>query len=203
MSPPRRHKPGTRARSVVVVATVLALLGASSVADAESPPAPKALSNPWFGGVSFGLNLFSDRGGGAIRAGALGGHAGRQWDRVSLGAETEFNLWASPTLNGGKPEPVAVVNVGLRGALDMHNQIVQTVLSTGTSIVVKEPSVDPRAGAVGIYLHFAPISLRVLKRPRGSLWLRPLSGYLAVPNLNGIPLVEVEFRTSISAEFGR
>jgi hypothetical protein len=100
---------------------------------------------------------------------------------------------------GGKRQIAMATNIGFGGEYLAAGGLLRTSLAFGPSILTIPTSVDSGA-SVGFFVDLRPLGLRF---DLGAGWLfgvDPLSLTLLMPELSGIPLVELEFRTSAYLE---
>ena len=76
----------------------------------------------------------------------------------------------------------------------------RTALSLGMAILAKEAVPDP-PGVVGVYVELVPASYVLKPWTHLNLVLTPLSLYVGMPSLEGIPLVIIQYRMSVALEF--
>ena len=76
----------------------------------------------------------------------------------------------------------------------------RTALSAGMAILATEAVPDP-PGRVGAYVEVLPASYVLSPWKHLNLILTPLSLYIGMPSLKGIPLVIIQYRMSVAVEF--
>jgi hypothetical protein len=132
------------------------------------------------------------------RAQALGIAIDRAFDRLHLFARSEANTWREHR-DDGSNDWTLIFNLGGGARLDYGGGRLRSSVAAGATIVAVPTDVD-KAGTIGV---FADV------RPLGYAWplgdgLRagvvPLSFTLAVPVLTGIPLVSIQYRTTVFVE---
>ncbi len=131
--------------------------------------------------------------GGAIKG-------GYRWGNFGLFGQVEQNIFYAGLVNSTEEQTYAVLNVGGGTELLFAGGHARTSFAMGASILDQTTGRD-QAGATGIFLDLRPIGLRF--KVNEHLWLNvdPLSGALLIPELGGIPLVDLQFRTTIIAEW--
>ena len=140
----------------------------------------------------------SDSPGTFFRAFGFSAKGGHRWRDKAIFVTLEGAFWRSPLVEGGS-ELVMATNVGVGGEILSAGGILRTSLAFGSSILTIPPKVD-EAGKVGIFLDLRPIGCRFRLSPAIVLGVDPLSFHLSVPVLTGIPLIEIEYRTSVYVE---
>lgn len=140
----------------------------------------------------------SDSPGTFFRSFGFAAKAGHRWHDKAVFVVLEGNFWRSPLVEGGS-ELVMATNIGVGGEILAAKGMLRTSLAFGPSILTIPPKVD-EAGTVGIFLDFRPIGLRFRMTPAVVLGVDPLSFTLNMPVLSGIPLIEIEYRTSVYVE---
>lgn len=128
----------------------------------------------------------------------LGLQSGKRWGRWGFFGRAEANLWFSPT--DAEDEIQGAMNLGVGADVLTLDGRVQTSLAAGPSILLAGSEGD-EPGTVGVFGELRPAGLRFELDP-GVLTFHPLSTAIVIPVLGGIPLVEIQFRTSLLIEFG-
>lgn len=109
----------------------------------------------------------------------------------------EQNFWLASELEIEVTQ--GAYNIGL-GLERFHaDGYVRTAFAAGPSILAYNTALD-RRGSTGFFLHLTPIGLRWPIRDHGSFGLDPLSFAVVAPVLTGIPLIKVEYRTTLYGE---
>ncbi len=132
------------------------------------------------------------------RSFALKGLGGYRFTDLALFGMVEPNFWRSPTLDDDE-ELVMAVNMGVGGEVLSLHGFVRTSLAFGPSVFAIPTEID-EGGEVGFFLDFRPAGLRWSLAERYILGFDPLSFAVVMPVLTGIPLVEIQYRTSIYLE---
>jgi hypothetical protein len=140
----------------------------------------------------------SDSPGTFFRAFGFSAKGGHRWHDKAVFVTLEASFWRSPLVEGGS-ELVMATNLGVGGEILSAGGLLRTSLAFGPSILTIPPKVD-EAGKVGIFLDFRPIGCRFRLSRALMLGVDPLSFHLVVPVLSGIPLIEIEYRTSVYVE---
>ncbi|WPB79610.1 hypothetical protein KYC5002_10695 [Archangium violaceum] len=126
----------------------------------------------------------------AVRAGASSG----RWGAF---LHVEQNLWRG-TEYGATTVPGAL-NVGLGAELRFADGRIRSSATLGPSLLLFDTPLD-EAGKVGVFAELRPLGLRWAVSRHLQLGLDPLSFAVAAPVLSGIPLVRVQYRTTLSLE---
>ena len=100
----------------------------------------------------------------------------------------------------GTKEPQGTLNLGVGGEMLSGGGLVRTALSVGPSILTRAGDLD-QPGTTGFFFDLRPMGLRWLIAERFVLGFDPISLTLMVPVLEGIPLIELEYRTTITGEY--
>jgi hypothetical protein len=200
-----------RGRRVAPWAVALVLLGgagrgrADEVAQDSAGASPDPRRTPWYlsgqaGTVVLGRSRNAATGWRLGRTFAAGAAFGRRWERFDAFVESEANGWSSTRPDGSRDRALAV-DLGIGAGVSYAGGFLRTSLAAGLSILGIPTDVD-RAGSTGIYVDLRPVGYRW---PLARAWVvgvQPLSFTLAMPVLTGIPLIETQFRTSVTVEYG-
>jgi hypothetical protein len=178
---------------------------ADEVAAAGTGPAPDPRRTPWYlagqaGTVVLGRSANGATGWRLGRTFAAGAGLGRRWGRFDGFFEAEANGWSSTRPDGSRDHSLAA-DLGVGGGVSYAGGFLRTSLAAGLSILGIPTDVD-RAGSTGIYVDLRPVGYRW---PLARAWVvgvQPLSLTVAMPVLTGIPLIEAQFRTSVTVEYG-
>ena len=156
---------------------------------------------PWSFGTSLSSTTYSastNSKGQAFRAGAVDMRLIRRWGAWRASFDTEFNLWRSEDVEdesdffGAMLSGFGLERVSLHGAL-------RTRISAGLAVLLEGSETDERWGT-GFYLDVHPVGFR-WPFEFGALGLDPLSFVVIVPEARGIPIVDVQYRTTFYMEF--
>jgi hypothetical protein len=130
---------------------------------------------------------------------AFGGavEAGWRWDGWGAFLDVSPNFWLSSEDEGGETQ--GVLDLGLGGEALYGGGLLHTTVAAGASILLLETFID-EPGQVGFYLDVHPVGLRWQVGDGHVLGLDPLSLAVQAPALDGIPLLEVQYRTSLTWE---
>jgi hypothetical protein len=133
------------------------------------------------------------------RAFGLSGRGGHRWDNKALFVSLEAQFWSSPSLDS-KRQLAMAVSLGVGGEFLAAGGLLRTSLALGPSLLAVPTDVDS-GGSLGFFVDLRPLGLRFDLGGGVVLGVDPLSFTLLMPELSGIPLVELEFRTAVYAEY--
>jgi hypothetical protein len=134
------------------------------------------------------------------RAFGFSGRGGHRWDNKALFVSLEAQFWSSPSLDS-KRQIAMAVNLGVGGEILCAGGMLRTSLALGPSLLAMPTDVDT-GGSVGFFVDLRPLGLRFDLGGGLLLGVDPLSFTLLMPELSGIPLVELEYRTAVYVEYG-
>ena len=176
-----------------VLPTVCALSMLVSAANAAPP------ERPWFAQVEGGVSLFSVAQDKSLLASQFGyGFAGGyRFGAWALYLRVEHNMWLA--LAGETEVVMGAVNVGVGGEYVFADGLIRSALALGPSILAFDSALDD-AGEVGLFLEVRPLGLRWAVHEHLVVGFDPLTFALVMPVLGGIPIVEVQYRTSAYLE---
>jgi hypothetical protein len=112
--------------------------------------------------------------------------------------QLEQSLWRG-TEYGATVVP-GTLNLGLGSEWRFANGLIRSSVTLGPSLLLFDTRID-KAGHLGVFLEARPLGLRWRLGPRFTLGLDPLSLAIVAPVLTGIPLVRVQYRTTLALEF--
>lgn len=93
------------------------------------------------------------------------------------------------------------LNIGVGMDVVYFNRRMRAAFSCGPSVLLRDNSVG-NAGAVGVFVDLRPVGVRVRLTRAAVLVIDPLTFTMLLPDLTGIPLVQIEYRTVLAVEFG-
>ena len=134
-----------------------------------------------------------------FRAYALGFRGGYRWGSWGAFGVVEPAYWSSKLPTGGR-EFVGVLNLGVGGEYLYAERFVRTAMSVGTSTLTRAGALD-EPGSTGFFFEFRPSGLRWALDEAWRISFDPILFSLMVPVLDGIPLIEIEYRSTVSGEF--
>lgn len=135
-----------------------------------------------------------------FRAFALGLHAGRRWHRWGVGLALEGTLWRA--VDGqGEDDWFGALHTGVDGTLLSAGGRIRTRLGGGLALLLEGTELDG-AGGAGFYVDLRPAGVR-WALDDVVIGFDPLTLFVTLPDAGGIPLVDVQYRLCVYAEFGR
>jgi len=145
------------------------------------------------------LSALSDATDRALLAGTfgVGARAGWRWSDWGAFLQIEHNMWLSTELTQEVVQ--GAVNIGIGGEYTFAEGFCRTSLSLGPSILAFDTVLDD-AGAIGFFLDARVLGLRWTPHERIVLGLDPIAFAIVAPVLDGIPLVNVEYKTVFYVE---
>jgi hypothetical protein len=178
-----------------LILAVLASVGVSGTSDDGA--------GPWALGADLGATLVSRSSSASTsftlaRAQALGIGIDRRSGSLHLFARGELNSWRERR-DDGTNDFVLSVNLGLGAGLAYGGGRLRSSAAFGTTILAVPTDIDP-AGAIGLFADVRPVAFAWPVAPGFRLGVVPLSLTLSIPVLTGIPLVSIQYRTTIFAE---
>lgn len=157
--------------------------------------------NRLFLNLDLGLSILGETGSREhfSRSFALGLRGGKRWEKWGVFAHFEPAYWRVAKPDGNE-ELKGAFNAGLGGELLSAQGLVRSSLSFGSSILTKGGELD-QAGSKGIYFELRPAGLRWLIASDFIIGFDPIILTMMVPVLEGIPLIELEYRTVLIGEY--
>jgi len=122
---------------------------------------------------------------------------GYRWSSWGVFVQLEHNLWLSTEM--GNDVVDGAVNIGIGGEFVYADGFVRTSLTLGPSILAFDTILD-KAGTTGIFLDVRPVGLRWAVHEYLVIGLDPISFSIVAPVLGGIPLVNIQYRTTVYLE---
>lgn len=194
-------------RSALVLA-VVASIGMSAAArragaQDRAPEATEAGTRRWALGADLGATLASRSSTASTsvelaRAQALGVSLDRGWESLHLFARGELNSWRERR-DDGTDDFVLTVDLGLGAGLAYGGGRLRSSVALGMTVLAVPTDIDP-AGSIGAFADIRPLGYLWRLTPGLRLGVVPLSLTLSVPVLTGIPLVSIQYRTTVFAE---
>ena len=132
------------------------------------------------------------------RAFGFSGRGGHRWHNKALFVSLEAQFWSSPALDS-KRQIAMAINLGIGAEILSAGGLLRTSLAFGPSLLTIPTDVDS-AGSLGFFVDLRPLGLRFDIGGGLLFGIDPLSFTLLMPELSGIPLVELEYRTSVYLE---
>ena len=132
------------------------------------------------------------------RAQALGVAIDRGFGQLHLFARGEANAWRDRR-DDGTDDFVLAFDLGVGARFDYGGGRLRSSLAAGATLLAIPGDLDT-AGTLGAFIDVRPLGFVWPLGPGVRLGVVPLSLTLAVPVLTGIPLVSIQYRTTIFAE---
>jgi hypothetical protein len=132
--------------------------------------------------------------------GSLTGGAQIAWrgERLGVGLYAEHSYWWAYSLRFHRI--AQSVQIALFGDLVTCGGRARSAVYLGTSILAFDTSLD-QAGSLGLFVDLRPFGFRLpLGNTRWTLTFDPLHFGVLAPVLNGLPLIEIQYRTSLVLE---
>lgn len=189
-----------------LIAIALLLAGAAAPATAEAQGLGFENEDSlgrlqgWYVGIQIHASFLSDIRGmsNILPAFGYGVQVGHRWDDLSGFVQIEQNLWyATESTHGGLSAGALNIAFGFDAVYADGN--VHTSVAAGPSILLSSTPID-EAGHIGVFFEIRPIGLRWKAEDHLGFTLDPLSLAIVAPVLTGIPLVHVQYRTSMGME---
>lgn len=167
---------------------------------ADLSPVVRQRRSSWFISSEAQMAILSNRGQ-LARAAAIG--FGAMYTRHSwgVGASVSTNMWRSPTLDFEQQDWVGVINPGVAFEYRFARGFARTAITMGPSVLLLKPQTDTAPGSVGVFFDLRPVGLRWQLDPSLRIGLDPLGFAVVMPDLSGIPLVDIQYMTTIRLEF--
>lgn len=180
---------------------VFALLVASATAQAEAPidTGRDKANDEAFLGLELHFSILTDLSDRSTIVPRFGYafKGGYRWGRWGAFLQFEHNLWIATELD--TEVVLGAYNIGVGGEVSYFDGRARTSLAVGASILGFDTQLDD-AGEVGLFLDLRPIGVRWKVRQHLRLGLDPLGFAVIGPALDGIPLVELQYRTTFWIE---
>jgi hypothetical protein len=190
-----------------VAAALMLLLSAAERASAQEHAAPTPANvlrrDGYYAQGEINAALFAqtdDSNSPAFIARAFGfsGRGGHRWHDKALFVSLEAQFWSSPALDS-KRQIAMAINLGIGAEILSAGGLLRTSLAFGPSLLTIPTDVDS-AGSLGFFVDLRPLGLRFAVGSGLLFGIDPLSFTLLMPELSGIPLVELEYRTAVYLE---
>lgn len=124
--------------------------------------------------------------------------AGWRWKTLGVFFVFEQNMWVTSQFELGVTQGVA--NLGLGLEVNYLGGYARTSVAIGPSILLFDTAID-EAGNTGFFLDVRPIGMRWPINRFFAITLDPMSFAIVAPALDRIPLVMIQFRTTLGFEF--
>jgi hypothetical protein len=132
------------------------------------------------------------------RAEALGVGVDRRFDSLHLFVRAEGNAWRDRR-DDGTYDFVLSFGLGLGARIDYGAGRLRSSIAAGATLLAAPTDVD-QAGRFGTFVDLRPLGYAWPLAPGARVGVVPLSLTLAIPVLTGIPLVSIQYRTTVFAE---
>jgi len=181
-------------------AFVFSLMVSTALAETQEPVVPGAQTA--FVETSIGASYLGETVGsndvlGAVSSAVRGGLRGDVWGVHAL---MEAAFWWVPTGVIDEKALQSSLNIGVGAELLYAGGYVRSSLAFGPSILLQGSEID-ESGDVGIFIEFRGAGLRWALSGPYVLVADPLCFSLIAPSLGGIPLVEIEYRSTVALEY--
>jgi hypothetical protein len=133
------------------------------------------------------------------RAQAVGVGIDRRLERVHLFARAEANAWRDRR-DDGSDDFVLMFDLGVGARLDYGAGRLRSSVAAGGTVLAAPTDVD-QAGTFGVFADVRPLGYAWPLASGMRLGVVPLSFTLAIPVLTGIPLVSIQYRTTVFLEW--
>ena len=174
--------------------------GADALATSAAAPAPR-----WSWQADLGVTLFSrssttDASVKLARAQAIGASIDRRSERVHVFVRGEANSWRDQR-DDGSNDFVLTLDLGLGLRYDFAGGRLRSSVAAGGTLLVVPSDVD-KSGTFGAFADVRPLAFvwPLAQVPGTRIGVVPLSLTLAIPVVTGIPLVSIQYRTTVFAE---
>ncbi len=130
---------------------------------------------------------------------SLAGHyqlrVGASWGRIGIWGAAEHAFWSAG------PEPIQALNIGV--GLEIRSRVpsVRARLFAGPSILLRGTELD-QPGQVGLFFEIRPFEYHRAFAETWFFQVTPMHLVVLMPVVTGIPLVDIQLRTSISVGAG-
>ncbi|MEM9188336.1 MAG: hypothetical protein AAGF12_04135 [Myxococcota bacterium] len=133
---------------------------------------------------------------------------GRRWPESQLGVYVQLDnsWWSEPFLASDESDDVfetdiqTSVNLAVGVEYLFWENQVRMSLSAGPTFLLLETVVDS-PGTVGMWFDIRPMGIRLPLTDAIWLAVDPLTFTILLPDLSGIPLILIHYRTALSVEF--
>jgi hypothetical protein len=136
-----------------------------------------------------------------VRSIAPAVRSGYRWGKWGVGGVVEANFFRQKNLADGDDHFAALL-VGVDGEVLAANGWIRSRVGGGLAVVLSGTELD-EPGKTGFYADIKPGGIRFVVGDAMRLTFDPLSMAILVPDASGIPLVDIQYRSTLSLEFGR
>ena len=158
-------------------------------------------TNRNFVSADAGFSMFGETGNreNLFRSLSQATRGGLRWGNWGAYVHVEPAFWIAAE---GKDDETwaGVLNIGLGGEYLYAKGFVRTSVTVGPSVLLMGTDIDT-IGQTGFFLDIRPTGLRWQVADAIVVGLDPIALSITVPALDGIPLVEIAYRTLLSGEY--
>ena len=153
----------------------------------------------WFAAVGAHASILSDTRDRGLLSGRFGYGARGGYRHAGYGGflAVEHNMWL--TTENDIEVVQGAVNIGFGFEATYARGFVRTSFSVGPSILAFDTALDD-AGTTGVFFDLHPVGLRWTVHKNLVIGLDPIGFALIMPVLDGIPLIDVQYRTDLYLE---
>lgn len=189
------HRAKTYGWTIACAAAVLA--PGTALADGDPPPRDPTV----FGAVEGGGALLTAAMEGAPEslAAQYGVRAGIRMRRWGVALRIEQTFWRTPERARTFVQSAVNVAIGVEH-LFLEGRL-RSAMDVGLSILARDNAIDG-SGKTGLFFDLRPLGARWRLGEWVTVGIEPLHVALVAPVLTGIPLVDVQFRTTVYLEVG-
>ncbi len=186
-------------RSFVLVVAVIGGMALPAAADEVAGMDKDGKITGPFVQLELHASILSDAVDKALLSGAWGYglKGGYRWGSWGLFGQFEHNFWLTTEQN--VDVVMGAFNLGIGLELTYARGFVRTSLALGPSILGFDSALDD-AGTTGFFFELRPVGLRWDVHKHVVMGLDPISFALVAPVLGGIPILEVQYRTTLYVE---
>jgi hypothetical protein len=154
----------------------------------------------WYVGIEIHASFLSDIRGmsNVLPTFGYGVRVGHRWDDMAGFVQIEQNLWRQ-TESAGRNLSLGALNIALGFDGIYAGGKVHTSVAAGASILLDSTPLD-EAGNVGLFFELRPIGLRWRAEDNIGFNIDPVTLAIVAPVLTGIPLIHIQYRTTLGME---
>lgn len=169
---------------------------------APAAPAVEAaeVARSWSLQLEFHGSLFADIADRSLLAGTYGPNLKlvHRWGPWGVWVQIEHDFWLSTELESEVVQ--GAYNVGVGGEYIFFEGRARAAVALGPSILAYDTVLDDK-GTVGLFMDARPLGLRWDLGDGWLVGLDPIGFAVVAPVLDGIPLVQFEYRTTVYGEY--
>lgn len=133
-----------------------------------------------------------------VRVISAGARIHSQYDRYGLGLGAELNTFRTKTLSNTDDIQGAML-LGFDTSVLSGQGYVRSFASFGLAVLMEGGEID-EPGEVGFFAEIRPVVIRFLADEDVIIAWAPAAAGVLVPDPTGIPLVDMQFRTTVGVE---